>query len=273
MLAGEVSIRTVEPQGEADDNVVPPISVCVICGLTACQGCRPAPGVVRSSLAWEDSDQPWWTRLWRTALASSLEPRRFFGEMPVGRLSEAFVFATCAEVFALGSLAVAAALCLWLVAPELTRQVLSNSAACKILLVSWVAFVICMLGLHAVWGACLAWGARLPTPRRDGLALGRWRSGVRFGLYACGWDLLTSPVGILATLVTRGPLRAWAPLGAAARAPSLAQRAYLELCLGADALAQRRAQRLSVYALSGGMLLVLALFVAAMVSLARRFGY
>ena len=100
----------------------------------------------------------------------------------------------------------------------------------------------------------------------------RWR-GLRFGLYACGWDLLTSPIGMLAALVTRGPRLGWAPVGAAARAPGLAQRAYLERCLGVDGAAQRRSRRWAVSALSGGMLLVVLIFVAALMSLASRFGY
>lgn len=274
MLAGKVWTRGAEPQNEPGDSVAPPISVCVICGLAVCQGCARAPRVPSlSPLAWEDPSQPWWLRLWRTALASSLEPQRFFGELPAGKVGEALAFAACAEVFALSSVAVPAALGLWVVSPEFTNQVLSNPAACKILLFAWITFVLCMLGLHALWGACLDWGAQLPAARRLGGVSASWRSGVRFGLYACGWDLLTSPIGMLMTLLTRGPRRGWAPIGAAVRAPLLAQRAYLELCLGADAAAQRSARRLSLYALSGGMLLLIALFLAATMLLARRFGY
>src|SRR6185436_1030430 len=134
MVAGEVSTRDAELQAEADDGIAPPISVCVICGLAACQGCAPAPQRPISLIVWEDPSQPWWLRLWHTALASSLEPQRFFGELPVGKVGEALAFATCAEVFALSSVAVPVALGLRIVAPELTNQVLSSPAARKILL-------------------------------------------------------------------------------------------------------------------------------------------
>ena len=262
MLEGEVSKSRAEPESRAEDSIAPPIAVCVSCGLTSCAGCagalRPA-----SAVAWEDTSQVWWRRLWRTALTSSLEPQRFFGQLPRGNVSEALAFALCAEVFALGSLALLGAFGLWCIAPGLVHELLASSAACRTLLLTWVAFVLCMLALHALWGACLDWGAQ----SRSG------NNGVRFGLYACGWDLLTSPIGMLAALLTRGPRLGWAPVGAAARAPGLAQRAYLERCLGVDRAAQRRARRCAVVVLSGGMLLVVLIFVVALVSLASRFGY
>jgi len=268
MLAPGMAAKSHKPDPLQDDGTAPPIAVCVGCGLTCCPGCPPAPRVSRASLAWEDPGRPWWGRLWQTALASSLEPARFFGELPQGQVSAALAFAACAEVFALGSLGLLALLGLWLGAPELAQQVFANSAACATLALTWLAFVLCMLGLHVLWGVCLHVGAQRPAAARSG-----WQGGVRFGLYACGWDLLTSPIGVLATLLTRGPLRAWAPIGAAARAPWLAQNAYLALCLGADRAAQQRARRWSLWPIAGGLLLLLLLFGAALVSLAGRFGY
>jgi hypothetical protein len=271
MLEGEVPKSSRQPETRADDSVAPPIAVCVRCGLTSCAGCAAAPRPA-FAVAWEDPGQAWWRRLWRTALASSLEPQRFFGQLPRGNVSEALTFALCAELFALGSLALLGAFGLWCIAPGLVHELLASSAACRTLLLTWVAFVLSMLLLHALWGACLDWGAQgskgHPAPRGSA-----GKNGVRFGLYACGWDLLTSPIGMLAALLTRGPRLGWAPVGAAARAPGLAQRAYLERCLGADGAAQRRARRCAMIALSGGMLLVVLLFVAALVSLASRFGY
>lgn len=289
MLDGDVAKVSAEPEGRTDDSIAPPIAVCVSCGLTSCAGCtvalRPA-----SAVAWENPGQVWWRRLWRTALASSLEPQLFFGQLPRGNVSEALAFALCAEVLALGSLALLGAFGLWCIAPGLLHELLASSAACRTLLLTWVAFVLCMLVLHALWGACLDWGAQglrghpaprglrgHPAPRGlrgDPAPRGRSaKNGVRFGLYACGWDLLTSPIGMLAALATRGLRLGWAPVGAAARAPGLAQRAYLERCLGVDGAAQRRARRCAVIVLSGGMLLVVLIFVAALISLASRFGY
>jgi hypothetical protein len=267
MLAPGMAQKSPRPDLLLEDGTAPPIAVCVGCGLTWCTGCVPAPPRrARSSLAWEDPGQPWWGRLWQTAFASSLEPARFFGELPGGEVGAALAFAACAEVFALGSVGVLAAFGLWLAAPELTQQLLASSEACATLALTWFAFVVCMLGLHVLWGVCLDLGAQRPAGRS-------WQGGVRFGLYACGWDLLTSPIGVLATLLTRGPLRAWAPIAAAARAPLLAQKAYLVLCLGADGAAQRRARRLSMFAVGGGLVLLILLLATALVSLAHRFGY
>jgi len=92
MLEGEVSKSRAEPESRAEDSIAPPIAVCVSCGLTSCAGCA---GAVRpaSAVAWEDTSQVWWRRLWRTALTSSLEPQRFFGQLPRGNVSEALAFA------------------------------------------------------------------------------------------------------------------------------------------------------------------------------------
>jgi len=49
-------------------------------------------------------------------------------------------------------------------------------------------------------------------------------------------------LGAVLVLLTRGPRRGWPSLGAAARAPRLAQRAYLELCIGVRARALQREQ-------------------------------
>jgi hypothetical protein len=268
MLAPGMAALRPQPDPLWDDGTAPPIAVCVGCGLTSCPGCTPAPRVARSSLAWEDLGQPWWLRLWRTALATSLEPTRFFGELPQGQLSAALAFAACAEGFALGSLGLLAALGVSLAAPELAQQVLASPEACATLALTWFAFAACMVGLHVLWGVCLDVGAQRPRAGKSS-----WQGGARFGLYACGWDLLTSPIGVLATLLTRGPLRAWAPIGAAARAPLLAQQAYLALCLGADGAAQRRARRLSMFVVGGGLVCLILLLAAAVASLARRFGY
>jgi hypothetical protein len=156
----------------------------------------------------------------------------------------------------------------WLAAPELAQQVLASSEACAALLLTWFAFVVCMVGLHLLWGVCLDVGAQQPRAGKSG-----WQGGARFGLYACGWDLLTSPFGVFGSLLTRGPLRAWLPIGAAVRAPLLAQHAYLAFCLGADEAAQRRARRLAMFVVVGGLCFLILLLAAAVASLARRFGY
>jgi hypothetical protein len=250
-------------EAAASDEVAPPIAVCVSCGSTQCAGCLPQAALVQSSLAWEDARERWAVRLWRTALASSIEPQRFFAELPSGGIASALGFAVWAEVLALGSLALLGVLGLQLAAPELLQQLLASRTARAALALFWAAAVLSMLGLHAIWGASLELGAH-----RAG-----WRHGLRFGMYACGWDLLTSPVGLLVTLFSRGPLRAWSPLLAAARAPLPAQRAFLSRALAADAVAQIRARKLAVLAVSVALLALCAALGAVLFALARLFGY
>jgi hypothetical protein len=220
-----------------------------------------------SQLPWEDAERPWRSRLWQTALASSLEPRCFFGELPSGAVEAALAFAIWAEALALGSTGLCAGLLLWLAAPEFAHALFASWAARGVLVALWVGSVPVMLCLHVLWGVSLDAGAGRAARR------GSWAQGVRFGLYACGWDLITSPAGALIVLFTRGPRRGWASLGAAVRAPRLAQRAYLEACRGYPALVQRRAVRLSMLSVGGAVVLFVLGLLLMLALLAHELGY
>src|SRR5262245_1183852 len=97
---------------------------CARCGRPDCPGCAIAsPPAARSvAIAWE-SDGAFGRRLWQTALATSTDPERAFGELPEGRVLTALGFAIAAELFAIGSFAIAAALVLFAFAPELSARV------------------------------------------------------------------------------------------------------------------------------------------------------
>jgi hypothetical protein len=260
-------VRGSKAEAVQEDVAAPPISVCVVCGLSTCAGCARVSEALRTALPWEDSKRGWVVRLWETALATSLEPQRFFGELPSGRVAPALGFAVVAESCALGSVALLVAAGLALGAPEFTAQLLASSDARWAFSGLWLGSVLLMVVLHTLWGLCLDAGAGRRTPTQS------WAQGLRFGLYACGWDLLTSPIGALSALLTRGPFAAWAPIGAAARAPRLAQRAYLEGCRSASDEARRRAARLSL-GVVGGALATLGLgLLWALFCLARHFGY
>jgi hypothetical protein len=69
--------------------------------------------------------------------------------------------------------------------------------------------------------------------------------GLRFGLYACGWDLVTLPLGIFMVALSDGPAAAGRALGAALTTPSAATRAYLA---GFHALDRERAQKAARHA-------------------------
>jgi hypothetical protein len=84
---------------------------------------------------------------------------------------------------------------------------------------------------------------------------------------------MTSPIGVFWSLLFAGPLRGFAPVGAAARAASPAQRAYLESCRGFGADARRRAVRLAMIVVGVVVALTGAALFVAMLALSRQLGY
>lgn len=250
-----------------DDGGVPPVAVCVLCGLGTC-ACEPPPSRALPGLPWEDASLPWAARLWETALVGSLDPQRTFGALPPGTVTSALVFGALAESLAVGSFAAWGVALAALVAPRWLGPLLASPGALTLGLGLLALVSLVMLALHAVWGVCLELGAGRKAGRRD------LRQGLRFGLYACGWDLVTSPLGALCSLFTTGPLwRRLSPIAAAVRAPRLAQRAYLERCRGFDVAARRAAVQLCVLAFGLGLGLVLLAMAGGLLLAARRFGY
>jgi hypothetical protein len=250
-----------------EEDGVPPVAVCTSCGLSSCGGCEREPRAAASGLPWEDSGRHWVVRLWETALVSGVEPERTFGALTAGDVARPLVFALLAETLALGSLLVTAASVLWLADADLARALLYHPLGLGSSLGLLVASVLIMLLLHILWGVSLDIGGRLGQPDLD------VRQGARFGLYACGWDLMTSPVGLFCSMLVAGPLRGLAIVGAAARAPRPAQRAYLETSQRLRAPARRRATRFAIAAVGVAVSLLGAALVLALVWLAARLGY
>jgi hypothetical protein len=83
--------------------------------------------------------------------------------------------------------------------------------------------------------------------------------GLRFGLYACGWDLVTLPLGLVVLLFTDGPGGVKKALGLAISVPNRAARAYLSVVHGLDpertASAAKSANMLTAVAALGVLLL------------------
>jgi hypothetical protein len=77
-----------------------------------------------------------------------------------------------------------------------------------------------MVVLHVIHGLAIDRAARRAGSRKRG-------RGLRFGLYACGWDLVTLPLGLFAVALSDGPTAAGRALGAALTTPAIATRAYL----------------------------------------------
>jgi hypothetical protein len=112
--------------------------------------------------------------------------------------------------------------------------------------------MLTMVSLHAVHGAALDIAAR----RFGGRASG---PGLRFGLYACGWDLITLPFGLLATALISGfsAARTAAPLGLTA--PLQAAQAYLVGHHGLSADSARSAAKRAAYLTALPFLILIAL--------------
>jgi hypothetical protein len=182
---------------------------------------------------------------------TSTDPLGTFGELPEGDMGPAFSFAMLAETLAIGSIALFVAMGALAAAPKFAARVLSNPAVIELIAGAIVLVAAGMVALHALWGICLELGVAVSGGKA------RFRLGMRFGLYACGWDLLTSPAGILQGVVSRGFARAWEPIGAATRAPGAAMRAYQRQRRRLDRTAERRGVQLSVVILGGTMLLLI----------------
>jgi hypothetical protein len=253
--------------GYDEEDAVPPVAVCTSCGLSSCGGCEREPRLAQSGVPWEDSGRHWVVRLWETALVSGVEPERTFGALTAGDVARPFVFALLAETLALGSLLVTAASVLWLADAELARALLYHPLGLGSSLGLLAFSVLIMLSLHLLWGISLDIGGRLGQPDLD------VRQGARFGLYACGWDLMTSPIGLFCSLLVAGPRRGLFIVRAAVRAPRPAQRAYLEISQGLRAPARKRALRFAMAAVGVAVLLLGAALVVALVWVAARFGY
>jgi hypothetical protein len=250
-----------------DEEGVPPVSVCVLCGSPACAGCLPEVALGAQRLPWEESRRHWAVRLWQTALSSGVEPERMFGELRTGSVAPALGFALLAETLALGSLALLGAVALWLGLPDLARQLLQHPIAIASCLALFAASVLLMLILHVLWGVSLDLGGGFGSGSIN------VRHGARFGLYACGWDLMTSPIGLVCSLLVRGPIRGFAPVSAAARAARPAQRAYLEACRGYGVDARRRALGLAMVVVGIVVAGLCIAVVAALIWVSRQLGY
>jgi hypothetical protein len=232
MAKNQAGVRRRQPRGD-DDPVdsffdVPAAVLCATCGQADCPGCFAASDTASGVVAivpWERSGGAW-TRLWATATATTHGAEAFFAVLPDGDLPPAMRFAVLAELLAVASMA---AVILPLVAfalPGLALAVISDPGL-RMIAARWIALgvpavALWMVAAHVTHGAALDAGARSlgARPQR--------RRAVRFGLYACGWDLMSGPLGAIVTLATQG-FRATVELAElAVQAPGRSARALLQ---------------------------------------------
>ncbi len=241
-----------KPPTSDEPDAFPPVVRCVRCGQPDCAGCDDAPRAALdpAELAWEAGRGTLGSRLWATAVASSVEPGRTFGLLQDGPLASAFAFSLLAETLAIGSVGLVALGLSFALVPELTAKLLSDAVVLGFAAAALIGASLLMVLLHAVWGLCLEWGAqRAGSPAR-------FRYGLRFGFYACGWDLLTSPLGLAHEVLTRGPRRGLVPVLAAIRVPRSALEAYLVDCRQLSTEAKRHATRISLITLASLVVLI-----------------
>jgi hypothetical protein len=254
-------------EDEAVDSLfdVPAAVLCAFCGQSDCAGCLPneeaSSGVV-AIVPWERPGGGW-SRLWATANASTQGADAFFAALPDGEVSPALRFAMIAEMLAVTSLvAVAAplvALALPNVALEVIRSPATRGSALRWLLLGIPVFATWMVLAHATHGVALGGGAK-----RQGARPQRRRA-LRFGLYACGWDLMTMPIGWVVTLLQKG-IKATVDLASLSmRVPGSASMALLQGVFGLTEADAKRARRPGTAA--GVICVLVAIGVVALVAL------
>lgn len=207
---------------------VPAAVVCASCGQPDCAGCLPldesthASGVV-AIVPWERPGLSVLSRLWATARLATLSPREMFSGLPDGNLRAPLTFGLLAEALAVAGLA-PIGFGLLLVAPDMVQVALRDPEVQGFLVragsVAGPGLALLMVALHALHGLAVDRAARRVGSRKRG-------RGLRFGLYACGWDLVTLPLGLFMVALGDGPAAAGRALAAALTTPALATRAYL----------------------------------------------
>lgn len=249
-------------EGTLELSEVPATVVCATCGLPECDCETARPSSFSGVLAivpWERPGSSLSSRLWATAKLCTLSPQAFFAALPPGGVTAPLGFALLAELLAAAGLCVTIGAAAVAVVPGLGAE-LSTNAALRQALGRALGFgvpglVAVMVALHAGHGVALDRAARQEGSRRGG-------RGLRFGLYGCGWDLVTLPLGLLLLTFTDGPVSALRHSARGLTAPGAAASAYLEHVHGLEPAAVQRASRRAVRLVFAPLLaLVVAGFV------------
>lgn len=206
---------------------VPATVVCATCGLPecSCELDRPSSfsGVV-AIVPWERPGGTLLSRLWQTAKLCTLSPSSFFAALPPGGVTAPLVFALFAEALAAVGLCATLGAFAFLFVPALGAELVNNPELRRAIwhgmLVAVPGLTVAMVALHAAHGVALDSAAK----RAGSLRSGR---GLRFGLYGCGWDLVTLPLGLLLLSFTDGPVSGVRHSARGLTAPSTAANAYL----------------------------------------------
>ena len=209
---------------------VPAAVVCLACGEVDCSGCEDRDlsrsGIV-AIVAWERVGIPTMTRLWATARSTTRDAEAFFELLPDGPLMPALRFAALCELLAAFSMLALILPVAAVVAPDWLKHVALDPAArgvaLRVLLLGVPAFASLLVLAHAVHALSIDVGASKCGARRA-----RTRA-LRFGLYACGWDLVMGPLGVIVIGLKEGGAAALGVLDLVT-VPARATRAFLRGC-------------------------------------------
>lgn len=249
-----------------DVTEVPAAVLCARCGFPDCAGtceANDASGVF-VLVPWERGNASF-SRLFATSRAATIDAEAFFERLGDGPVAPALSFAIVAELVSVVALVLV--VCAPIVAcfPHELRELLGDPGSRRTLAVMALsvlpAFALVLVAAHVFHGLSIDAGAS-----RQGARSHRSRA-LRFGLYACGWDLVLGPVGALVLAVTGGPR---AVVGAFSRASGLPSRATLALLATTYRLegdAARRALRISYAGAAIATVLSAAFVVIAVVKL------
>ena len=247
---------------------VPAAVVCLVCGELDCTGCEDRDlsrsGIV-AIVAWERPAMPALTRLWATARSTTRDAESFFELLPDGPVLPAFRFAAICELLAVGSMLVLCLPVIALAAPEWLRHVAFDPQARSIALRAVFLGVPALAGFlvfaHAVHALAIDVGAT-----RCGARRARTRA-LRFGLYACGWDLVMGPLGALVVAFKEGPGAALAVLDVVS-VPARATKAFLRGCYRLEGERSKKALASATTGAVMATVIGLIAFVAALVAIA-----
>ena len=230
--------RETADRGSSSDLLdVPAAVVCAFCGDADCSGCRDhledlsRSGIV-SVIAWERPGVPTFTRLWSTARSTTRDAEAFFELMPDGPLTPALRFAALCELVAASAVFVSFVAVAAVIAPEWLRHVAldprARSVALRVIVLGLPAFAGMLVVAHAAHGLSINLGAT-----RNGARNARSRA-LRFGLYACGWDLVMGPLGAVVVAAKEGIRSSAALAGSFSGLPTRATQAFLRGCYRLD---------------------------------------
>ena len=247
---------------------VPAAVVCLVCGEADCGGCDERDlsrsGIV-AIVAWERPMMPALTRLWATARSTTRDAEGFFELLPDGPVLPALRFAAICELLAAGSMFLAFLPVAALVAPDWLRHLAfdpqARSIALRVLFLGVPGFAAFLIFLHTIHALSIDLGAS-----RSGARRARSRA-LRFGFYACGWDLVMGPLGAILVAFGEGARAAHGMLGLGS-VPGRATRAFLRGCYRLEGEPAKRALATATTGVVVATLIGLAAVLAAIAALA-----